>query len=294
MMRTTQLRHFVAPAGASPAETEVQRSLLAHQVEEIRAKLANLDQQLVQSDASRVAAAAEVKKLTLSLPIIQQRAAAYKTLVDAGWGGMLQYLQIVQDLVEHQQEYQVQKAKLAEAMASLSALQEQRQQTDAEFRRTNFSDLSEAEQKVSSLQEQLVEAQQRQSLQTLRAPIDGTIQQLAVHTVGGVVTPAQQLMVLVPADSHLEIEASVSNRDIGFVYAGQPAEIKIETFSFTRYGLLHGEVLSVSADAIASDKLADGTDAAKLDNTGGQGHDGQESGAGLRRACLARPRADAG
>jgi hemolysin D len=78
-----------------------------------------------------------------------------------------------------------------------------------------------------------------------------------VHTVGGVVTPAQVLAVVVPAESHLEIEAMVSNRDIGLVHAGQEAEIKIDTFNFTRYGLLHGGALSVSQDAIVRDNPRD-------------------------------------
>jgi hemolysin D len=77
---------------------------------------------------------------------------------------------------------------------------------------------------------------------------------LVVHTVGGVVTPAQQLVVVVPTDSRLEAEAMISNRDIGFVSAGQQAEVKIDTFNFTRYGLLQGTVISVSQDAIAQDK----------------------------------------
>ena len=83
------------------------------------------------------------------------------------------------------------------------------------------------------------------------------MQQLAVHTLGGAVTPAQALLVVVPADSRLEIEAMVPNRDIGFVHPGEGAEIKIDTFSFTRYGLLHGQVLSVSQDAISHDKPQD-------------------------------------
>jgi hemolysin D len=57
-------------------------------------------------------------------------------------------------------------------------------------------------------------------------------------------------MVVVPADSHLEIEAMVPNKDIGFIHEGQQADIKIDTFNFTRYGLVHGQVLSVSQDAI--------------------------------------------
>jgi hemolysin D len=83
------------------------------------------------------------------------------------------------------------------------------------------------------------------------------VQQLAVHTVGGVVTPAQTLLAVVPNDSPLEIEAMVSNRDIGFVQAGQAVEIKVDTFNFTRYGLLHGSVLSVSRDSIAREKPQD-------------------------------------
>jgi hemolysin D len=75
-----------------------------------------------------------------------------------------------------------------------------------------------------------------------------------VHTIGGVVTPAQPLAIVVPSDSELEIEAMVSNRDIGFVFAGQVAEIKVDAFNFTRYGLLHGRVHSISRDAVARDR----------------------------------------
>ena len=62
---------------------------------------------------------------------------------------------------------------------------------------------------------------------------------------------------MVPAESYLEIEAMVSNRDIGFVHPGQQAEVKVDTFPFTRYGLLHGKVLSVSSDVITHDKPQD-------------------------------------
>jgi hemolysin D len=79
------------------------------------------------------------------------------------------------------------------------------------------------------------------------------VQQLSVHTVGGVVTPAEQLLVVVPDDAKLEIEATVANRDVGFVHAGQPAEIKVEAFTFTRYGLLHGKVIDLSRDTAPLD-----------------------------------------
>ena len=119
---------------------------------------------------------------------------------------------------------------------------------------TFSSRLNKAEAKAAGLTHDVAKAEQRARFQTLTAPVDGVVQRLAVHTVGGVVTPAQALLVLVPQESQLEIEAMVSNRDIGFVHPGQEAEIKVDTFTFTRYGLLHGKVLSVSQDAISRDK----------------------------------------
>ena len=248
---------FAPPEGAAPAQIELQRALLLNQLEEHQAKLANLDKQIAQNEGNRNAVAATVEKLTVALPLLRQRAEARKYLAEKEVGSRLQYLEVQQDRVEHEQELQVQKARLVEATAALAALREQRRQAEAEYRHTNLSDLAQAEQKAAGLEQELVKAQEHRNLQTLTAPVDGTVQQLAVHTVGGVVTPAQALLVVVPAESRLEIEAMVPNRDIGFVHAGETAEIKIDTFNFTRYGLLHGEVLGVSQDAITRDNPQD-------------------------------------
>lgn len=245
---------FMPPAGAPAAQVALQRSLLLSQADEFHARLAGLDRQLAKNEANRAAVAATVAKLTAAVPLLRLRADARKYLADKEVGSKLQYYEIQQSLVEYEHELTVQKSRLAETAAALAALQEQHRQTEAEFRRINLAALAEAEQKAAALEEELVKAQQHQDLQQLKAPVDGAVQQLAVHTLGGVVTPAQPLMVIVPADSRLQIEAMVSNHDIGFVHAGQTAEIKIDTFNFTRYGLATGEVVSVSQDAIVRDK----------------------------------------
>ena len=120
-----------------------------------------------------------------------------------------------------------------------------------------MTDLAEAKQKAAQFNEDIIKAERKMEDQVLRAPVDGTVQQLAVHTVGGVVTPAQQLMAIVPAASRLEAEVMVPNRDIGFVTPGQTAEVKIDPFNFTKYGMLQGEVMTVSQDAIVREKPAD-------------------------------------
>ena len=246
------------PQGATAAQAQMHITLLRNQIVEFHAKLANLDHQIVEHEANRAAVAATIEKLKIAIPILQQKADAREYLADKGLGSKIAYWENQQDLVEHQQELLVQTARFNEATAQVAGLQQQKLQTGAEYRRTNSSDLTQAAQKAAGLQHALVGAEEKRQLQTLTAPVDGTVQQIAVHTVGGVVTPAEQLMVVVPVDAHLEAEVMVSNRDIGFVDACEPVQVKIDTFNFnfnfTRYGLLHGTVLSVSQDAIVREK----------------------------------------
>jgi hemolysin D len=250
---------FEPPAGASPALVAMQRQYLISQTNEHRSKIAALDNQLAQKEAEQATSAAMLAKIAALIPLLQAQVDVRKTLYEHETGSKLIYLQTLQQLVEQQQELGVQKSKSAEASAAVAAIRETRAQTNAEYRRVLYDDLGKAEPKAAGLTHDVIKADQRTKLQALTAPIDGVVQQLAVHTVGGIVTPAQPLLVLVPIDSHIEIEAMVSNRDIGFVEPGQAAEIKVGTFNFTRYGLLHGLVLSVSQDAVGKDDVADPT-----------------------------------
>ena len=93
-------------------------------------------------------------------------------------------------------------------------------------------------------------AEERHCLTRIRSPIDGAVQQLEVHTTGAVVTPAQPLMQIVPEEGGLQFEVWAINRDIGFIYEEQEAEIKVETFNFQRYGTLPAEVNVVATEAV--------------------------------------------
>ena len=253
------LDDFKAPPGASPQLIETHRQFLITQVTEQNSKLAEIDRQLAQKEAERDTIAAGMEKLQATIPLLQQRVEVRKYLYGKELGSKLTYLTELQDLVGQQHDLEVQKSKYREGDAAVATLKQTRLKTATEYRRNFFEELTKAEQKVGGLAQDVVKAQGRTKLQLLTAPVDGVVQQLAVHTVGGVVTPAQALAVVVPLESHLEIEGMISNRDIGFVSAGQEAEIKIDTFSFTRYGLLHGRVLSVSQDAITRDKPQEGS-----------------------------------
>ena len=219
-----------------PFETGVVRSIHVRDGQSVKAGevLIELDPSITaaeqaQKKAERDTIAATVDKLEADEPIIAQRVDIRKKLLDKELGSKLTYLETLQQLTDNQKDTAIQKSRLAEANAAVAAITA------------------------------------RMKRQILTAPVDGVVQQLAVHTEGGVVTSAQQLAMIVPSDVELEIEALVPNREIGFVHVGQDVQIKVDAFNFTRYGLLHGRVLSVSQDAIVRDVPRDKT----KDNTPG-------------------------
>lgn len=266
------------PADAAATQIELQRQMLQNQLGEYRAKIAALDQQIAQNDGNQKATRSTLDKITSAMPYLEQRASIRTNLSRKGYSSKIDALNSEQDLIEHRKEFEVQAGRLQEAAAAGEALKQQRAQADAEFQRTTLSALSEAQNKADTLEQQLIQAGQRTRLQTLTAPVDGTVQQLAIHTEGGVVTPAQVLLVVVPADAALEIEATIANKDIGFVYPQQPAAVKIDTFNFTKYGLIDGIVTNVSQDAVTRDKPADkaAASAAAAQNTASSEPAGQE------------------
>ncbi len=248
---------FTAPPGASAEDVARTRAAMDTQAAGQAAKLASIDQQIAQKTAEAESIAAIIAKLQAALPLIEETAEVRRKVMEMQFGNRIAHLEAQVRLTEQRHELMVQQRRAVEVQAARQSLESQREQAVAEYANKILSDLADAELKAAQFAEDMARADEKIEEKLLRSPVAGKVQQLAVHTVGGVVTPAQPLMLIVPADSRLEVEAMVSNRDIGFVRAGEPAEIKIDTFNFTRYGLLRGEVVNVSHDAIVREKPAD-------------------------------------
>ena len=236
------------------AALEMQRRLLRTQWTEFTSRLAALDADLDKRAAELAGVKAQVTKLQQTLRLITKRADALKGLVGKKLVAENQWLELEQERIEQQQDLESHKQRSIELHAAIAEARQQRKSIEAEFAGKVYTELAETERQVAGLEQELIKAEQRNGLQTLIAPIAGVVQQLAVHTVGGVVTPAQELLKIVPQEGKLEVEAWVLNKDIGFVTEGQIAEIKIETFPFTRYGTLDAEVIDVSSDAVTDEK----------------------------------------
>ena len=255
------------PSTAGVRDIERTRAAMVAQAAEQAAKLAAVTQQIAQKLAETEGINATIAKLDSTMPFVQETAAIRRNAMAIEYGNRIAHLDAQTRLAEQQGERSVQERKLKESAAARQALERQLDQTRGTYAHQLFTDLAEAERKAGELTQDLVKAERKASERTLRAPIDGTVQQLAIHTVGGVVSPAQQLMLVVPNETVIEAEAMLSNRDIGFISEGQSVEVKIDTFNFTRYGLIQGKVISMSRDAIVKEKPQDPNTRAKGNGT---------------------------
>ena len=233
----------------------LQRSLLDQSIAQQRSRIAGIDQTLIRRRAEAESTRQIQEKLKQTLPLVTQRADSLKKLSEQNLVARNSYLEVEQERIEALQDLAAQDSNLASTAAAINELIEQRSLALADSRREAFEKLEELEKQNRAQRQELIKASDIAGDQVLTSPVDGVVQQLKVHTIDGVVMPAEQLLVVVPKDQVLEVEARVLNKDIGFVRAGQPATIKIEAFPFTRYGVIEGTVTSVSNDAIADEKL---------------------------------------
>jgi hemolysin D len=251
------------PDDASPDQAAKARAAMLAQAAVQAAKLAALDEQIAQKTAEGDEIAATIDKLEASLPLVQQEAEIRRKAMEFQYGNQIAYVEAQAQFVDQAHEIAVQQRRAAEIPIARAALERQRDQAVAEYAQGILKDLVDAERKVAELTQDAIKADEKAKEQVLCAPVDGAVQQLAVHTIGGVVTAAEPLMMIVPSDSRLEAEVMAPNRDIGFIHPGQSVEIKVDAFDFTRYGLLHGTVMDVSQDAITRDKPQDNVDSTK-------------------------------
>jgi hemolysin D len=238
------------PDGTPGAISAVQDDFVRTSIAEYESERASLIQQRAERAAELAGSEAEIEKLRQTLPLIEQQLAARQELTDKGYFSEIRLLEYEQQKVEHIQNIEIQKANAARARAAMGNIDAQLRRTKATFGKNAASQLSEAQEKTGLSREEVTKSARRQEYQQLRAPVSGTVQQLVISTVGGVVQPAQALMIIVPDDAAVVVEANIMNKDIGFIREGQPVRVKLEAFNFTDYGIVPGVVESISRDAI--------------------------------------------
>ncbi len=182
----------------------------------------------------------EISRYSQALPLATQRAKDYAELAKTN------------DVSQHAW-FEKEQARI-DLEGQLADARHQKTSLTAETRKTAQDALSEANRIAASSAQDVQKATIHGELLKLTSPVDGTVQQLTVHTVGGVVPAAQPLMQIVPKQATVEMEAFMENKDVGFVQAGQEAQVKIDAFEYTKYGTISAKVSHVSQDAIQDEK----------------------------------------
>ncbi|MBW5840058.1 HlyD family type I secretion periplasmic adaptor subunit [Yersinia enterocolitica] len=157
--------------------------------------------------------------------------------------------------LEAANELRVYKSQLEQIESEILSAKEEHQLVTRLFKNEVLDKIRQTTDSIKLLTLELKKNEERQQASVIRAPVSGKVQQLKVHTEGGVVTTAETLMVIVPENDTLEVTALVQNKDIGFINVGQNVTIKVEAFPYTRYGYLMGKVKNINLDAIEDQKL---------------------------------------
>jgi hemolysin D len=213
-------------AGASRDQWEAAQSHLLGQYQDFIAKLNRIE--------------GDINRFETALPFATQRANDYRALSS------------VHDVPEH--AWLEKEQARVDLQGQLDDAKNQRAALIAQTRKEARDALTESSRVAADNTQDARRASARSELMRLTAPVDGTVQQLTVHTVGGVVPAAQPLMLIVPRQGKVEVEATLENKDVGFVKVGQEVEVKIDAFEYTKFGTVPGHVTSVSRDAIQDEK----------------------------------------
>jgi hemolysin D len=230
------------PPDVTPPVRAREESVLVADLNQLSSTVASLKAQLAEKAATRQRLDATIAAREKLIALARERVAMRESIDAKGAGSRALTIEALQQLETQLTTDAGDRGALIESDAAMASLERKIAETVSQFIADLSQKLAEVERKRDRLVQELIKAQSKSDRTQLRAPIAGTVQQLAVTTVGQVVSSGQSLLTLVPSDAPIEIEAMIANKDIGFVEVGQPAVVKVEAFPFTRYGTIAGEV----------------------------------------------------
>lgn len=159
------------------------------------------------------------------------------------------------DLEKVKAENDEYRSKILELKHQRAKAQDEANYIRSNFQTQNYTQLADKDKQATELAANIKEIEFKNKQQNIVSPVDGYVNTLFIHTVGGVVTPAEKLVSVVPINAPLMIKATVVNKDIGFVREKMPVLVKIDTFDFQKYGMINGEVKKIAKDSIDDKQL---------------------------------------
>jgi hemolysin D len=226
-------------------------------LEEYRAILfqrKGLESQLSEKQSELAVNQVLIKQYAENIPLAQTRLEAMRELYDKKMAVLIEYMGAMAYLNEQVFGLEAETRRSEQISAAIVSAESQLKSQVAQSLAQAMEELDELNRQLEAIEQELLKAKDLSDKQTLRSPVSGTVKGLTASTIGGIVTPAQVLMEIVPRGEILEVEAFLGNQDIGYVKVGQKAEIKVTTFPFTKYGVIDAEVTHVAEDATVDER----------------------------------------
>ncbi|MBD2793478.1 HlyD family type I secretion periplasmic adaptor subunit [Xenorhabdus sp. 42] len=226
-----------------------------HEKEEFDSVITNIYAEMEVNLSSQKARNSDIRSLINLRENIYQRLQARKTLSQKQVISKVEYLEQEKEFLETERLISQQKSELGILLTQYKSLEERLKGLKVQKEREWFEKGKQAEMQLAVLKQEISKVQEREELEIVRSPVTGTIQQLSVHTLGAVLQPAQNLMVIVPDNQVQLAEIQILNKDVGFVRPGQQVTVKVDAFPYTRYGTIEGTLLSISRDSTTDERL---------------------------------------
>lgn len=206
----------------------------------------------------------EIQSQTKHLALLQEEVASHEILLAKGLIGRPRSLELKREAAETEGAKSRNQAAVARVKQNIAESQLEINRVETEYLNEVVQTLRETQTEIFDLSEKLRSAQDVMDRTDVRSPIHGTVVNLQIHTVGGVVGPGQKLLDIVPANETLVIEAKVKPEDIDVVQPGLDAHVRFTAFSSSSHDPLPAKVARVSADRLLDERTGEAFYNAKL------------------------------
>lgn len=221
---------------------------------ELAATVAALQEQVRQRELAVQELDAKRRAIAINLGLAQQRLQLSQSLLSEGLMAKMEHLKLQSEVESLQGELAGFGPTLPRARAAVAEAEERLREADGRFRRESNDDLSDAEEQIARLTELLATATDQGARAEIKSPINGVVKRLRYNTIGGVVSPGDPIMEIVPTQDKLVVTAHLGPVDRGYVHSGQDALVKVTTYDYIRYGGLAGHVVHVAPDSSTDTK----------------------------------------
>jgi membrane fusion protein, adhesin transport system len=218
--------------------------------EQLESQLGILREQMIQKEQEIAELTSKLENVKNSLGLAQQQLKIKKPLAEQGVISKVELLQVQRDVNELKTERDATQLSIPRAEAALKEAQNRVNEKTNTFRSEAAEELSRHRAELASVQEQLIGNQDRVTRTEVRSPLRGTVKEIKIRTIGGVIRPGEDLMEIVPIEDSLLVEAKIKTTDSGFVHLDQQAVVKFDTYDYSIYGGLDAVVEFKSSDAI--------------------------------------------